>query len=60
MFRQVLNAGKTQAPIALFGIDGKYATALFQAAASKNALTTVEADLNNISEKLAQNARIGE
>ncbi|KAJ2724174.1 ATP synthase F0 subcomplex subunit OSCP atp5 [Coemansia sp. Benny D115] len=60
MFRQVLNSGKTQAPITLFGIDGKYATALFQAAASKNALSAVETDLKNIEEKFAQDARLGE
>ncbi|KAJ1645262.1 ATP synthase F0 subcomplex subunit OSCP atp5 [Coemansia asiatica] len=73
MFRQVLSVGKTQlargyataapstkAPITLFGIDGKYATALFQAAASKNALSAVETDLTTIDEQLSKNARLGE
>ncbi|KAJ1725008.1 ATP synthase F0 subcomplex subunit OSCP atp5 [Coemansia erecta] len=60
MFRQVLNVGKTQAPVTLFGIDGKYATALFQAAASKNALSEVESDLNTIDDKLSKNPRLAE
>ncbi|KAI9468802.1 ATP synthase F0 subcomplex subunit OSCP atp5 [Coemansia sp. RSA 989] len=72
MFRQALNVGKTQftrgyasavsnkAPLTLFGIDGKYATALFQAAASKNALTTVESDLAKIEEQISKNAKLNE
>ncbi|KAJ1772497.1 ATP synthase F0 subcomplex subunit OSCP atp5 [Coemansia sp. RSA 1843] len=72
MFRQIISAGKTQvrsialdsapakAPITLFGIDGKYATALFQAAASKNALTTVESDLANIEAQFSKDARLAE
>ncbi|KAJ1733464.1 ATP synthase F0 subcomplex subunit OSCP atp5 [Coemansia biformis] len=72
MLRQALRAGNVQlargyatastakAPIALFGIDGKYATALFQAAASRNALTAVESDLNNIDGQLTKDARLGE
>ncbi|KAI8321820.1 F1 complex, OSCP/delta subunit of ATPase [Martensiomyces pterosporus] len=73
MFRQALNVGKTQlargyataaptktAPLTLFGIDGKYATALFQAAASKNALAAVEADLTNIEQQLAKEPRLEE
>ncbi|KAJ2778888.1 ATP synthase F0 subcomplex subunit OSCP atp5 [Coemansia interrupta] len=73
MFRQVLNVGKTQvtrgyatavpskkAPVTLFGIDGKYATALFQAAASQNALSVVESDLNTIDDKLSKNPRLAE
>ncbi|KAJ1757837.1 ATP synthase F0 subcomplex subunit OSCP atp5 [Coemansia sp. RSA 2523] len=72
MFRQVLSVGKTQftrgyasaasnkAPLMLFGIDGKYATALFQAAASKNALPAVESDLLKIEDQLTKNAKLGE
>ncbi|KAJ2739433.1 AP-3 complex subunit delta [Coemansia sp. Cherry 401B] len=72
MFRQTLRAGKiqfargyasvarTKAPLTLFGIDGKYATALFQAAASKNALTTVEGDLLKLDEQLSKDAKLGE
>ncbi|KAJ1905865.1 ATP synthase F0 subcomplex subunit OSCP atp5 [Coemansia sp. IMI 209127] len=60
MLRQVISAGKTQAPITLFGIDGKYATALFQAAASKNVLTTVESDLTNIEQQFSKDARLAE
>ncbi|PIA14955.1 F1 complex, OSCP/delta subunit of ATPase [Coemansia reversa NRRL 1564] len=72
MFRQVFGIGKTQlvrgyasaastkAPVTLFGIDGKYATALFQAAASQNALTVVEGDLNKIETQLNQDPRLGE
>ncbi|KAJ2347355.1 ATP synthase F0 subcomplex subunit OSCP atp5, partial [Coemansia sp. RSA 2618] len=60
MFRQVLNVGKTQAPLTLFGIDGKYATALFQAAASKNALPAVESDLVKIEEQLAKDTKLAE
>ncbi|KAJ2779707.1 ATP synthase F0 subcomplex subunit OSCP atp5, partial [Coemansia javaensis] len=48
------------APVALFGIDGKYATALFQAAAAKNALAAVESDLGRIEEQLAKTPRLGE
>ncbi|KAJ2803978.1 ATP synthase F0 subcomplex subunit OSCP atp5 [Coemansia guatemalensis] len=72
MFRQVFSIGKTQlargyataaptkAPVTLFGIDGKYATALFQAAASQNALSVVEGDLNRIETQLNQDSRLGE
>ncbi|KAJ1993810.1 ATP synthase F0 subcomplex subunit OSCP atp5 [Coemansia spiralis] len=72
MFRSVLNAGKPQlargyatavpakAPITLFGIDGKYATALFQAAASKNALNAVEEDLKSIETQFDKEARLEE
>ncbi|KAJ2686164.1 ATP synthase F0 subcomplex subunit OSCP atp5 [Coemansia spiralis] len=60
MFRQSLNVAKAQAPIALFGINGKYATALFQAAAKTNALSAVESDLNNIEQRLSKNARLEE
>jgi len=37
-----------QPPLTLHGLDGKYATALFTAAAKKNALTTVEAELKQV------------
>ncbi|KAJ2608856.1 ATP synthase F0 subcomplex subunit OSCP atp5 [Coemansia sp. RSA 1804] len=50
----------TEAPITLFGIDGRYATALFQAAASRNALATVESDLKNIEAQFAKDARLAE
>ncbi|KAJ1961414.1 ATP synthase F0 subcomplex subunit OSCP atp5 [Dipsacomyces acuminosporus] len=61
MFRQAFNVGKTQtAPLTLFGIEGKYATALFKAAASKNALAAVETDLNNIEQQFAKDARLEE
>ncbi|KAJ2515891.1 ATP synthase F0 subcomplex subunit OSCP atp5 [Coemansia sp. RSA 1939] len=72
MLRQALSVGKTQltrgyatavstkAPITLFGIDGRYATALFQAAASRNALATVESDLKNIEAQFAKDARLAE
>ncbi|KAJ2464697.1 ATP synthase F0 subcomplex subunit OSCP atp5, partial [Coemansia sp. RSA 2320] len=72
MFRQALTAGKAQltrsyataapakVPITLFGIQGKYATALFKAAASKNSLAAVESDLSNIEQHLVKNARLEE
>ncbi|KAJ1953945.1 F1 complex, OSCP/delta subunit of ATPase [Linderina pennispora] len=72
MFRQALNVGKaqlargyataapTKAPLTLFGIDGKYATALFQAAAKTNELTAVESDLTKIEQVIAKEPRVEE
>ncbi|KAI8393282.1 OSCP/delta subunit of ATPase [Radiomyces spectabilis] len=37
-----------KAPITLFGIDGRYATALYTAAARKNVLEAVEKDLKQV------------
>jgi len=39
-------------PIALFGIAGRYATAIYSAAAKKNDLLNVEADLNTFTAQL--------
>ncbi|KAI8055214.1 OSCP/delta subunit of ATPase [Syncephalis plumigaleata] len=41
-------SGSVQPPLVLHGIDGRYASALFTAAAKKNALDAVEGDLNRI------------
>ncbi|KAJ1950822.1 ATP synthase F0 subcomplex subunit OSCP atp5 [Linderina macrospora] len=60
MFRQALNVGKAQAPLTLFGIDGKYATALFQAAAKTNELAAVESDLTKIEQVIAKEPRVEE
>lgn len=38
-------ATAVQPPVRLFGIDGRYATALYSAAVKTNALDKVEADL---------------
>ncbi|KAI9505545.1 OSCP/delta subunit of ATPase, partial [Coemansia spiralis] len=58
--RGYATAVPAKAPITLFGIDGKYATALFQAAASKNALNAVEEDLKSIETQFDKEARLEE
>lgn len=42
----------------LHGVDGRYATALFSAAAKKNSLETVEQDLKKIQMDFAKNKQL--
>ncbi|KAI9229195.1 MAG: OSCP/delta subunit of ATPase [Piptocephalis tieghemiana] len=47
-----------QPPVILHGIDGRYATALYTAAAKKSALDTVESDLNKLTGTLEKDAAL--
>ncbi|XP_055338924.1 ATP synthase subunit O, mitochondrial-like [Paramacrobiotus metropolitanus] len=47
-------------PIQVFGIDGRYATALFSAASKENQLDHVERDINLMGELFQQNARVAD
>lgn len=47
-----------QAPITLFGLDGRYATALYTAAARQNALEAVEKDLKTLSQAVEKDAAL--
>jgi F-type H+-transporting ATPase subunit O len=47
-------------PINVFGIEGRYATALYSAASKENKLDQVERDINTIGELFQKNNRIGE
>ncbi|KAJ1680198.1 ATP synthase F0 subcomplex subunit OSCP atp5 [Spiromyces aspiralis] len=50
----------TKVPLVLFGIDGRYATALFQAAAAKKSLDTVETALSKVEGEFKKNPRLQE
>jgi F-type H+-transporting ATPase subunit O len=59
MLRQVARgyataSAKVQPPLALHGIDGRYASALYTAAVKKGTLEAVENDLNRLSEQVAK------
>ncbi|KAJ1922164.1 ATP synthase F0 subcomplex subunit OSCP atp5 [Mycoemilia scoparia] len=47
-------------PLTLFGIDGRYATALFQAAATKNTLEAVESDLEKVGSLFTKSPKLQE
>ncbi|CAO3633156.1 unnamed protein product [Mucor fragilis] len=47
-----------KAPITLFGLDGRYATALYTAAARQNALDAVEKDLKTLSQAVEKDAAL--
>ncbi|KAL0145783.1 ATP synthase F0 subcomplex subunit OSCP ATP5 [Mucor lusitanicus] len=47
-----------KAPITLFGLDGRYATALYTAAARQNALEAVEKDLKTLSQAVEKDAAL--
>lgn len=47
-----------QAPITLFGLDGRYATALYTAAARQNALDAVEKDLKTLTQAVEKDAAL--
>ncbi|KAF9356597.1 ATP synthase F0 subcomplex subunit OSCP atp5 [Mortierella sp. AD094] len=49
-----------QVPIVLHGIDGRYATALYTAAAKKQALDAVEADLKQVKRIVEKDAKLRE
>ncbi|CAO3634560.1 unnamed protein product [Cunninghamella echinulata] len=51
-------ATSVKAPLTLFGIDGRYATALYTAAARQNALEAVEKDLKTFESAVAKNKSI--
>ncbi|PVU94967.1 hypothetical protein BB561_002156 [Smittium simulii] len=53
--RSYASQTKTKAPLVLHGIAGKYATALFEAASTQNALEPVEKDLTLLSNKMKKN-----
>ncbi|VDP90267.1 unnamed protein product [Echinostoma caproni] len=47
-------------PIQVFGVEGRYATALYSAASKSKTLDTVEKDLNTIRDTLAKDVRLRE
>ncbi|KAI9205043.1 OSCP/delta subunit of ATPase [Polychytrium aggregatum] len=51
-------SASVQVPVALYGIEGRYATALYTAAAKKKNLDTVEADLNRLRAILDKDAKL--
>lgn len=54
--RALSSALPAEAPIALFGVAGRYATAIYTAAAKKSELESVEADLKMLSDTMAASA----
>ncbi|PVV03851.1 hypothetical protein BB560_001663 [Smittium megazygosporum] len=50
----------SQVPLVLHGIQGKYATALYEASSSKDALEAVESDLKNLASKMSSNTIISD
>ncbi|ORX62690.1 F1 complex, OSCP/delta subunit of ATPase [Hesseltinella vesiculosa] len=52
------SAQSIKAPITLFGLDGRYATALYVAAARENALDTVEKDLKQFQSFAAKDKQV--
>ena len=49
-----------KAPVAVFGIEGRYATALYSAASKQKALDAVEKDLDAFSVQLKKDTRLRE
>lgn len=49
-----------KAPIQVFGIEGRYAHAIYSAATKKNSLDTVEKDFTNIKTLLAKDVKFSE
>ena len=56
----MLNIFQFQPPTQYFGIDGRYATALYSAAIKSKNLETVEKDLLKLKNTLASDARLRE
>ncbi|KAI8074049.1 OSCP/delta subunit of ATPase [Gongronella butleri] len=52
------SAQTIKAPITLFGLDGRYATALYVAAARESALDAVEKDLKNVQAVVAKDKQV--
>ncbi|KAL7749995.1 isocitrate lyase 1 [Sorochytrium milnesiophthora] len=52
--RSLATAATPQVPLQLHGLDGRYATALFTAAAKKGVLQQVEADMKKLSRNIQQ------
>ncbi|CAO3579164.1 unnamed protein product [Absidia cylindrospora] len=52
-------AAAPKAPVALFGLDGRYATALYTAAARQNALDAVEKDLKAFNAAVSKDKAVG-
>ncbi|TPX60858.1 hypothetical protein CcCBS67573_g08969 [Chytriomyces confervae] len=51
-------ANPVKIPVVLHGIDGRYATALYSAAAKKNVLEAVESELNKIGGLIEKDVRV--
>ncbi len=47
-------------PVAVFGIEGRYATALYSAASKQKQLDTVEKDLRNFANQIKKDTRLAE
>lgn len=54
------NRAIVKTPVAVFGIEGRYAAALFSAANKNNALDAVEKDLAEISKTMKTDPRLGD
>eukprot|EP00088_Acartia_fossae_P054465 TRINITY_DN6261_c1_g2_i1.p1 TRINITY_DN6261_c1_g2~~TRINITY_DN6261_c1_g2_i1.p1 ORF type:complete len:218 (+),score=94.69 TRINITY_DN6261_c1_g2_i1:28-654(+) len=54
------NNALVRAPVAVFGIEGRYATALYSAASKQKSLDAVEKDLKSFSDVLQKDQRLGE
>ncbi|KAJ3092735.1 ATP synthase F0 subcomplex subunit OSCP atp5 [Quaeritorhiza haematococci] len=57
-FATAASSASVQVPVILHGIDGRYATALYTAAAKKNAIDTVEADLKRIRAAIEKDSKL--
>ncbi|KAI8583005.1 hypothetical protein K450DRAFT_225868 [Umbelopsis ramanniana AG] len=58
MARSYATAPHIKAPLTLFGLDGRYATALYTAAAKENVLDTVEKELKQVSSVVAKDKSV--
>ncbi|KAF9993108.1 ATP synthase F0 subcomplex subunit OSCP atp5 [Modicella reniformis] len=58
--RGYATSAQVQIPLVLHGIDGRYATALYTAAAKKQALDTVESDLKQVKRVIEKDTRLRE
>jgi F-type H+-transporting ATPase subunit O len=54
------NAAAVALPIQLYGLEGRYATAIYTAAVKKNQLTAVEKDFQGITETFAKEKRLND
>ncbi|KAI1312304.1 ATP synthase F0 subcomplex subunit OSCP atp5 [Mortierella claussenii] len=58
--RGYATAANVQVPLVLYGIEGRYATALYTAAAKKQALDAVEADLKQVKKVVEKDQKLRE
>ncbi|KAH8551120.1 OSCP/delta subunit of ATPase [Umbelopsis sp. PMI_123] len=58
MVRSYASASQIKAPLTLFGLDGRYATALYTAAAKENCLDAVEKELKQVQSVVAKDKSV--